>query len=244
LTAARIRLVAKMGSAESTLATFFILSFMLHLAFAVGVIFMPDLRSRPSPMISTMPVSLVAAVPTRAPAQQTTPEATPEQVEPVEAAPQPKTTPPDTVQAVPETPPKPSAKPVHKKKAQPKPQAAAPADIAGIEESAAPGLTAGLTGMGSEFDWYREAVNRSLYTSWRQPILQGLREPLEVEVYFEILQNGTIRGLRIESSSGLSTLDRSVLRAVQEALLPPLPRSFRKPTQEALITFQYFPDDL
>lgn len=240
MTAARIRFVAKMGSAESTLVTFFILSFMLHLAFAIGVIFMPDLRSRPSPMISTMPVSLVAAVPTRAPAQQTTPVATPKPVEPVKAAPAPKTTP------------KPSAKPVPKKKAHPKPQAAAPieksgsgepADIDDIEESAAPGLKAGLVGMGSEFDWYREAVNRSLYTSWRQPILQGLREPLEVEVYFEILQNGAIRGLRIESSSGLSALDRSVLRAVQEALLPPLPRSFRKPTQEALITFQYFPDD-
>ena len=242
MTAARFKLVARMGSAESTLTTFFMLSFLLHVVFAIGALFMPDLRSRPTPMISTLPVSLVGAVPTSAPPKNTSSAATPE---------------PDKVQALPEPPPKPSTKPAPKKQSKPdapvkeptRQQPVAAEDTAGsgepadLEESGTPGLTAGLVGMGSEFYWYREAVNRSLYTSWRQPILQGLREPLEVDVYFEILQNGSIRGLRLESSSGISAVDRSVLRAVQEAMLPPLPRSFRKPTQEALITFQYFPDD-
>jgi len=244
-----------MGSAESTLTNFFILSFVVHVVFAIGVLFMPDLRSRPTPMISTLPVSLVGAVPTSAPPKNTSPAVTPE---PARPTPEPEVIAPDKVQALTEPPPKPSTKPAPKK--QPKADApfkeparrqpVATEDAAGsgepadLEESGTPGLTAGLVGMGSEFDWYREAVNRSLYTSWRQPILQGLREPLEVDVYFEILQNGSIRGLRLESSSGISALDRSVLRAVQEAMLPPLPRSFRKPTQEALITFQYFPDEL
>ena len=96
MTAARFKLVARMGSAESTLTTFFMLSFLFHVLFAIGVLFMPDLRSRPTPMISTLPVSLVGAVPTSAPPKNTSSAATPE---------------PDKVQALPEPPPKPSTKP-------------------------------------------------------------------------------------------------------------------------------------
>ncbi len=97
--------------------------------------------------------------------------------------------------------------------------------------------------MGDEFSWYRDAVIRALFTSWRKPFA-GTLETLEVAVAFEILRDGGVINVRIERSSGSATLDRSALRAVHEATLPPLPRNSTAATQPALFVFRLYPEDV
>jgi len=239
--------VARIDPAHSTLVLFVLFSVCAHLLFTLGMIFFPSLRpARRNLTINTLPVSLVAAPPRESQAPAAAPAA---------AKPQPE---PEGVTALNEPPPpptpakkEPERKAAEPEPAKPKPPAAATeqsGDDALPEGAAAhsldgdAGAVTGLVGMGTEFDWYRDAVNRALYTSWRQPILQFVFEPLEVAVYFEILRDGSTRNLRIDQESGTPALDRSALRAVQEAMLPPLPRNFREPTQEALVVFRYFPD--
>ena len=72
--------------------------------------------------------------------------------------------------------------------------------------------------------WYRDSVVAALRSQWERPILEGSRGTLEVTVAFEILPDGTVRNLRIDTTSGVPSLDRSALRAVADASpLPPLP---------------------
>ena len=102
----------------------------------------------------------------------------------------------------------------------------------------------GLENAGPEFDWYRNAVVRALYTRWRQPMLAGIRNPVEVGVAFEILSDGSTRNIRVEQPSGISSVDRSAVRAVTEATIPPLPKNWRSTSERAFFVFKLFPDDL
>ena len=87
--------------------------------------------------------------------------------------------------------------------------------------------------------------NHSLYSNWQRPILSGLGEPAEVSVAFHILPDGSIGSLRIESSSGVPSLDRSALRAISDAApLPALPSNWRQPRLEAVFVFRLYPEGL
>ena len=106
-----------------------------------------------------------------------------------------------------------------------------------LEEGSA-GIGGGLQTGGSELSWYNTAVASALYDNWRQPGV-AVTETLQVAVRFEILRDGTVSGLQIAESSGLSVLDRSVLRAVANASpLPPIPRTWTESTITARYLFE------
>jgi protein TonB len=106
------------------------------------------------------------------------------------------------------------------------------------------GDLAALAGGDVEFAWYRSSVTAALHSNWRRPVLSGLRDELAVTVVFDILRDGTVVRLRIESSSGIPSLDRSALRAVSDASpLPALPSKWRGQSLEALFVFRLHPED-
>ena len=87
--------------------------------------------------------------------------------------------------------------------------------------------------------WYRASVTSSLYSYWKRPILSGNLTTLEVTVEFEILRDGAVGKLQITTSSGVPSLDRSVLRAVADASpLPPLPAQWEDSTLPARFIFK------
>jgi len=200
--------------------------------------------------VPTLSVSLVPAL-----ARPASPE--PAAAVPAPPPPKPKAKPverPEGVQATPEpqvNPEKPPPEPVKDPSPQPPPDPQPVVEDANPDPGGAGGeVPAGASvsaatfkGLSSEFGWYVQAVNRALYDSWRQPFLAGQRDPLEVTVSFVILRNGSVQSPQIVESSGVPALDRSTLRAVFEATLPPLPRNFRGETQPALVVFQHFPED-
>ena len=60
---------------------------------------------------------------------------------------------------------------------------------------------------------------------------------------FEIARDGSVRGTRIDTSSGVPSLDRSALRAVSDASpLPPLPATWKDATLPAVFVFRLYPD--
>ena len=96
----------------------------------------------------------------------------------------------------------------------------------------------------SLFGWYQSSVSRALYSTWRRPLLAGLREPLTVLISFDIQKNGSVTGLRVIESSGVQTLDRSALRAVTDASpLPRLPPAWRGSSMTAAYMFEITPED-
>lgn len=125
------------------------------------------------------------------------------------------------------------------------PQAAAPASGTGAA-AAAPGGAGGITsldGADVEFAWYRALVTSALKSRWVRPVLEG-SEPVSATVAFEIRRDGSVQDVRVETPSGVSVMDRSVLRAVIESSpLPPLPPTWREPTLSARFEFRWRPGD-
>jgi protein TonB len=94
-----------------------------------------------------------------------------------------------------------------------------------------------------ELGWYKGSVTAALYARWRKPILEGITEPREVRVTFQIQRNGQVTNPKVEQSSGVPSLDRSALRAVADASpLPPLPPNWREPTLSAGFVFRLYPE--
>jgi protein TonB len=173
----------------------------------------------------------------------------------VRVAPEPKPAPPK-----PESPKKPPPKKKEEpKKAEPKPSVPAPAGATAptgpsSTPGSAPAGSAGPSGTGGgsissldagdfAFAWYRATVTAALSSQWRKPLLDGVPEDREVSVSFEIMRDGTVRGARIERSSGVPSLDRSALRAVADASpLPPLPAAYKEPALPARYLFVLHPD--
>jgi protein TonB len=69
---------------------------------------------------------------------------------------------------------------------------------------------------GSRFGWYVDGINRKMSTSWYKPEVDP-RTPRGARVYltFTISRGGNPSDVRIERSSGSTTLDRSCQRGVQ-----------------------------
>ncbi len=107
----------------------------------------------------------------------------------------------------------------------PAPPAAGPSRGASDAPTGAGG--AGVQSMalgGLELGWYGLAVQGALASRWMRPVLEDMRQELSVVVAFDIQRDGRVANARIESSSGVPSLDRSALRAVIEASpLPPVP---------------------
>jgi TonB family protein len=251
MSAARIRVVARFDAFASPLSRFMTVSLGLHVVIGIALVMAPSLRSRPTMTEPSLTAVLLPA-PTRAaaaPPAETTP--------PAEPARQPPPPPREEVRAQPQEPPEaetepeiPDTPPDEPDPAPPRSPDAPPAgvDTLAPDDDPAAGESAAATsgsleGMGSEYAWYRDSVVRALYTAWRKPVVEGIRQPIEVAVTFQILRDGSVRGVQLAMPSGVPSLDRSALRAVSEASLPPLPRGFREPTQRARFVFRLFPQE-
>ena len=243
----RIRIVARFGGDGPDLSPFVLLSMALHIGFVAAIVLVPILRPRKPFPDNPLVVSLVAAarpksVQTRAPAPPVS-KPPPTQRPPKEASVEPRKPPP--TKPLPEKiEPKETAEPIDP------PDEQEPATT----EDPAPGETAGVVGDDSgsiaaleggdvEFAWYRASVTSALYGRWRRPVLDRLSEPVEVRVVIEIQRDGSVRGLRIEQSSGIPSVDRSALGAVADAdPLPPLPANWRGPILPAAFLFRLHPE--
>jgi len=244
----RIRIVTGWGTGRSPLQNFLLASFLIHLGLTVVLVLIPELRRGPRfPQDATV-VELVGALPGSRP-EAAVAAPTP-QPQPEPPAPQPPkegvTVQTEEPKPAPEKP-KETAPPP-----QPGPQTATPptetdeqaapsGDVAG---SAATGASVSALEIGgTAFAWYRSSVANALYGHWRRPVVSGIAEPIEVRVAFEIMRDGNVRGLRIEESSGVPTLDRSALRAVSDATpLPALPSMLSEPYLPASIVFRLYPE--
>jgi hypothetical protein len=97
--------------------------------------------------------------------------------------------------------------------------------------STGPGIgVAGGTGVFStdvidaQLAWYRATVVASLQSRWIRPVLDA------------------VRNVKVDASSGVPSLDRSALRAVEDASpLPPLPVGWGQPPFAARFEFRWSP---
>ncbi|MBN1196191.1 MAG: TonB family protein [Candidatus Aminicenantes bacterium] len=81
----------------------------------------------------------------------------------------------------------------------------------------------------------RDRISGSWYRSLVSPGLQGSHV---TAVYFRIDRGGRVSGLKVEKSSGVSALDLSARRAVEDAApFPPLPDDF--PYSHLLVHFEF-----
>lgn len=236
---------ARLGLPRSPGQRFFIGSLVAHSLVIAAILAFPALNKKPSFTDSSLIVELAPAFPAPSPSPQ---RAAPV----VEEAP-----PPEPVEEVrvetsepvmTEKPAKkePQAEPAAPPAEQPDQAAAAEQGAAGIVGGPAEGHSISpLAGGDLELAWYRASVTTALYSNWQRPILAGITEPLEVSISFEINRDGSVADLRIDSSSGVPSLDRSALRSVTDASpLPALPSQLREPRLSAYFVFRLYPEEM
>jgi protein TonB len=218
-------------------------SLVVHALLLAILITLPIFRKKPHFPENALIVELAPAMPRSRPAAKA--------AAPV-ASPPPE--PREGVRIETKEPPKKLAPPKEEPPAEQKPQPRAaesgPPEGEAAEEQS--GLLGGpdaghsiapMAGGDIEFAWYRASVTAALYSNWRRPILSGISEPLEATVGFEILRDGSVANLRLESPSGVPSLDRSALRAITDASpLPPLPSQWREPRLTAVFVFRLYPE--
>ncbi len=145
--------------------------------------------------------------------------------------------------------PRPDAR-VQKKPTERKPDSglrgadAASADSAPLAgASGPPGLGLGGESGGSPFDqdfeyaYYVQQMLTKIHQRWQRTAVRGTAV---VVVRFTIARDGRVLDATVETSSGVSILDRSSLRAVMLAdPLPPLPNSYSKDQVGVHLRFTY-----
>jgi TonB family protein len=93
---------------------------------------------------------------------------------------------------------------------------------------------------GERFGAYRDLLEQRVAQKWRtDDVDPRLQTAPPVIITFEILRDGSIRNVRIESSSGNRALDLSAQRAIYEAApFAPLPREYERNSAQTEIWFQ------
>lgn len=238
------------GSGSSAFGPYVSLSLGAHAVFLLLLVLGPSLRGRRIPPGDALVAVLVPGppgpreTPAAAPAQ-----AKPEPPKPTPPKPEPAKAEPRAIPLGPKNPKK-TEKPAPRKEAAPQPPQPAkespPAESAPGSSPAGPAAStgAGITSLDSgdvEFAWYRARVTSALKSRWVRPVLEGGdQETIAASVSFEILRDGSVADVRIETSSGVPAMDRSVLRAVLEASpLPPPPAAWRDATMPARFEFRW-----
>lgn len=90
-----------------------------------------------------------------------------------------------------------------------------------------------------EFPWYLRLMTDKISRNWRNPY-RGEEESVLCTIYFRILRDGTVTGLRLEKSSGISVFDRAALRAVMSSSpLPQLPPDYAESHLTVHLDFEY-----
>jgi len=86
--------------------------------------------------------------------------------------------------------------------------------------------------------YYLAVIQERVSGRWTEPSLGlALGQVQRVTVGFMVLRSGLKRDIQVLTPSGSDFLDRSALRAVQEAVLPPFPPLFAKET--LLVRFHF-----
>ncbi len=100
--------------------------------------------------------------------------------------------------------------------------------------------TGANTTLGSRFGAYSALIQERITQHWRTgDVDASIRTAPQVVVNFDIRRDGTIGTPRIVQSSGISTLDFSVRRAILEASpFPPLPKEFEKNSATVEFVFE------
>ncbi len=246
----RLRFVVRFRPPSSPVTPFVTLSLAFHLGGSAALAILPALHRAPVPKEDAWIVGL-AALP-----------GPPSRGGGASASAAPAPAPPRPREAVRIEEPKAQAKPGAKtepKAAPPRPQqtaapaADAPGSAAGPPggSPAAGGGTGGpgggifSLGVGdARFAWYRASVTAALQSHWVRPVLEGVRETLSVTVTFEIARDGSVRDVAIETTSGVPSLDRSAVRAVEQASpLPPLPGGWDDAPFPARFEFRWSPGE-
>ncbi len=216
-------------------------SVTLHLAVLGGILFGPSLFAertylerqtvelirmptiRPKPIPVTPPPE---EEPPPAPAPEPEPEPPPEdpppdvpvlaEEKPEEPAPEPEPPPP---------PPEPAPEPRPKLERPFQRTRTVDDSLAGSDDAEAP--VVGYDAEDFTYAYYTTRLVAAIRARWTRPPI----DDVEALVRFRIASDGTVSELELIESSGVSRFDNAGLRAIELASpVPPLPRSFRKPS--------------
>jgi TonB family protein len=99
--------------------------------------------------------------------------------------------------------------------------------------------------VGTQFGAYGQALMEAVASHWNTGGLAGVRAPTAI-INVDILRDGSIRNPRVAQSSGNGDIDRTALRAVIEAVnppvrIPPLPLDYRGSYLNVDFLFQLHP---
>jgi TonB family protein len=217
-------------------------SLTLHLAVLGGILFGPGLFAertyleRQTVELVRLPTIRPKPIPATPPPEEEPPPAAPEP-EP-EPEPLPEEPPEDVPVLVEEEAPEPDPEPEPpppppEPEPEPRPKLERPFQrtrtiddsLAGNDDAEAP-----VVGYDSEdftYAYYTTRLVAAIRARWTRPPI----EDVEALVRFRIASDGTVSELVLIESSGVSRFDRAGLRAIELASpVPPLPRSFRKPS--------------
>ena len=191
------------------------------------IVRLPNLR--PEPIPPPPPVEEPAPEPEPEPEPEPTPEEPPPDVpslaeEEPEPEPEPEPPPPE---------PEPEPEPRPRLERPFRPARAVDDALAGSDDAEAP-----LVGYDSEdftYAYYTSRLVAAIKARWTRPPIDGV----EAVVFFRIASDGTVSGLELVQSSGVRRFDSAGLRAIELASpVPPLPRSFRKPSLGVTMTIR------
>ncbi len=248
----RLRVVVAFRTARSSLAKCMTGSIAVHGVLLAAVVIVPATRRHPTPIDDSMVVSLVGPIaPAAAPSGGSV---SAPRIKPAPAPPPP----PKEARTVREVPtPKPKDKLVKIRKeptkspdapapeTPPGPPSASPRAAGGGAVTATVGgaVTATVGGGDSSLGWYGAAVKAALEAAWVKPYLEDAAGVASVVLAFDIARDGTPRNIRIETSSGIQSLDRSAQRAAIEAApFPAPPPTWTEDTIPVTMRFDLSPE--
>lgn len=98
------------------------------------------------------------------------------------------------------------------------------------------------SGEGTVDSWYVRQVEQRIGQNWLQTSLGQLAQRVDAVASFSVQRDGRITDIRLEKSSGVSSVDLAVQRAIQASTpLPPLPHELRNRTVVFRAVFEYPP---
>lgn len=94
---------------------------------------------------------------------------------------------------------------------------------------------------GTRYSWYVAAIRNRISSNWLKGTVDpNIRVAPRVYVTFQILRDGRIVNPQVTASSGISSLDRSALRAVYDSNpMPPLPGDYPSPNVAVEFWFDF-----
>ena len=98
------------------------------------------------------------------------------------------------------------------------------------------GLGANTT-LGLQFSAYAQQIQKLIADNWRTNDVTVQTAPAVI-ASFDLMRDGSIRGLTIVQASGVASLDFSVRRAIEGVNFPPLPVGYPRSSARCEFTFE------